>query len=65
VGKVKEMSYFEVRQIAHGGQVLPTGGHLNLLRRFGFGVSLGGELVVFAKQKQRDKVSSRHFVRTY
>jgi len=27
------LSYFEVRQIAHGGQVLPTGGHLNLLRR--------------------------------
>ena len=39
---VKDLSYFEVRQIAHGGQVLPTGGHLNLLCRFGFGVSLGG-----------------------
>ena len=42
--------------IAHSGQVLPTGGHLNLLRRYAFwgvGVSLRGELVVFAKQKQK------------
>jgi hypothetical protein len=50
---VKDLSYFEVRQIAHGGQVLPTGGHLNLLCRFGFGVSLGGVTGGFLQSKNK------------